>query len=126
MSSFALRHSELQHLTSSRVTGATHVSFFRVWHPLCVKYPADNFAIAHWNLLDYPGVVFPVTTVNPDLDVADAGYEAKNPQDSFVHDMYTSETFADAPVSLQIVGRRQEDEKVLAALVEIERAMGRP
>jgi amidase len=39
--------------------------------------------------------------------------------------MYSPETFADAPVSLQIIGRRQEDEKVIAALVEIERAMGR-
>lgn len=81
--------------------------------------------IAHWNLLDYPGVVFPVTTVDPDLDVADVNYAPKNVQDSWVHSLYTPETFADAPVSLQIVGRRQEDEKVLAALVEIERAMGR-
>jgi len=80
---------------------------------------------AHWNLLDYPGVVFPVTTVDPNLDVVDANYVPKNAQDEFVHRMYTPETFADAPVSLQIVGRRQEDEKVLAALVEIERAMGR-
>jgi amidase len=100
--------------------------FFELGIKYGVKPSADNFEIAHWNLLDYPGVVFPVTTVDPGLDVADAGYEAKNPQDSFVHDMYTPETFADAPVSLQIIGRRQEDEKVLAALVEIERAMGRP
>jgi amidase len=91
-----------------------------------VKPSADNFAIAHWNLLDYPGVVFPVTTVNPDLDVADANYAPINPQDAFVHNMYAPGIFADAPVSLQIIGRRQEDEKVLAALVEIERAMGRP
>lgn len=40
--------------------------------------------------------------------------------------MYSPEKYANAPVSLQIVGRRQYDEKVLAALVEIERAMGRP
>lgn len=82
--------------------------------------------IAHWNLLDYPGVVFPVTTVEPNVDIADAKYNPKNAQDAFIHDMYTPGTFANAPVSLQIVGRRQEDEKVLAALVEIERAMGRP
>lgn len=29
------------------------------------------------------------------------------------------------PICLQVVGRRQYDEKVLAALKEIERAMGR-
>lgn len=67
-----------------------------------------------------------MTTVDPDLDIADANYTPKNLQDAFVHDMYTPGTFANAPVSLQIVGRRQEDEKVLAALAEIERAMGRP
>jgi hypothetical protein len=112
MSSSALRRSELQHLTSSHGTGATHVSVLRDWHRRCVKPSADNFAIAHWNLLDYPGVVFPVTTVDKGLDVADENY--------------APDTFAAAPVSLQIIGRRQEDEKVLAALVEIERAMGRP
>jgi Asp-tRNA(Asn)/Glu-tRNA(Gln) amidotransferase A subunit family amidase len=85
---------------------------------------ADN--TAHWNLLDYPGVVFPVTKVESQLDPVDTEYIPKNEQDAFVHDMYSPETFADAPVSLQIVGRRQEDEKVIAALVEIERAMGRP
>jgi amidase len=80
---------------------------------------------AHWNLLDYPGVVFPVTKVDPQLDPVDTEYVPKNEQDAFVHNMYSPETFADAPVSLQIIGRRQEDEKVIAALVEIERAMGR-
>jgi amidase len=81
---------------------------------------------AHWNLLDYPGVVFPVTKVDSQLDPTDTEYVPKNEQDAFVHNMYSPETFADAPVSLQIIGRRQEDEKVIAALVEIERAMGRP
>lgn len=80
---------------------------------------------SHWNLLDYPGVVFPVTNVNPQVDVKDVDYVPRNSQDKFVYDMYSPEVFANAPVGLQIVGRRQEDEKVLAALVEVERAMGR-
>ncbi|KAK8061231.1 hypothetical protein PG997_015452 [Apiospora hydei] len=80
---------------------------------------------AHWNLLDYPAAVFPVTKVDPALDVKDLSYVPKNSQDKFVYDMYSPERFRNAPVSLQVVGRRQEDEKVLAALVEIERAMGR-
>ncbi|KAK7961233.1 hypothetical protein PG988_012447 [Apiospora saccharicola] len=81
---------------------------------------------ANWNLLDYPAAVFPVTKVDPALDLKDLSYVPKNDQDKFVYDMYTSpERFRDAPVSLQVVGRRQEEEKVLAALGEIERAMGR-
>lgn len=59
-------------------------------------------------------------------DVKDTSYVPKNDQDRFVYEMYSPEKYANAPVSLQIVGRRQYDEKVLAALVEIERAMGRP
>jgi amidase len=80
---------------------------------------------AHWNLLDYPGVVFPVTTVDPKLDPKDESYMPKNDEDKFCYEMYSPEKYTDAPVSLQIIGRRQYDEKVLAALVEIERAMGR-
>ncbi|KAJ4320905.1 hypothetical protein N0V84_005609 [Fusarium piperis] len=80
---------------------------------------------AHWNLLDYPAAVFPVTTVDPTKDIKDASYVPKNAQDKFVYDMYSSEKYKDAPVSLQVVGRRQYDEKVLAALKEIEHALGR-
>lgn len=79
-----------------------------------------------WNLLDYPAAVFPVTTVDPAKDVKDTDYAPKNDQDKFVYDLYSPERYTDAPVSLQVVGRRQYDEKVLAALAEIERAMGRP
>lgn len=49
----------------------------------------------------------------------------KNSEDEFVHKMYAPEKYADAPVSLQIIGRRYHDEKVLAALKEVELAMGR-
>ncbi|KAL1852152.1 hypothetical protein Plec18167_005965 [Paecilomyces lecythidis] len=80
---------------------------------------------SNWNLLDYPGVVFPVTTVDPEKDKKDLNYKPKNPEDEFVYDMYTPEKYKDAPVSLQIIGRRHYDEKVIAALTEIERAMGR-
>jgi len=80
---------------------------------------------AQWNLLDYPAAVFPVTTVDQEKDLKDEEYKPKNEQDKFVHDMYSPEKYVDAPVSLQVVGRRQEDEKVLAALEAIERALGR-
>ncbi|RGP76764.1 hypothetical protein FLONG3_5204 [Fusarium longipes] len=80
---------------------------------------------AHWNLLDYPAAVFPVTTVDPSKDPKDVNYVPKNDEDKFVYEQYDPETFAGMPINLQIVGRRQYDEKVLAALKEIEHAMGR-
>ncbi|SCV36201.1 related to general amidase [Fusarium fujikuroi] len=80
---------------------------------------------SQWNLLDYPGAVFPVTKVDPAVDVKDEGYPPKNDMDRFVWEMYDGEKMKGSPVNLQVVGRRQEEEKVLAALEEIERAMGR-
>lgn len=80
---------------------------------------------AQWNLLDYPGAVFPVTTVDQTKDTKDATYEPRSDIDRFVHEMYAPERYKDAPVNLQIVGRRNHDEKVMAALKVIEAAMGR-
>ncbi|KAL4923468.1 amidase signature domain-containing protein [Aspergillus undulatus] len=77
---------------------------------------------ANWNLLDYPGAVFPVTTVDPVKDRVDTTYVPKNNQDKWAHEMYDPAKYTNAPVSLQVIGRRQCDEKVLAALGDIERA----
>lgn len=70
-------------------------------------------------------MVFPVTTVDPVKDPRDESYVPKNEQDKFCFEMYSPERYKNAPVSLQIVGRRNHDEKVLAALREIEAALGR-
>ncbi|OAA56131.1 Amidase [Niveomyces insectorum RCEF 264] len=80
---------------------------------------------AIWNLLDYPGVVFPVTTVDPEKDKKDVNYAPVTTEDKFVQELYEPDIYKDAPISLQLVSRRHFDEKLLAALVEIERALGR-
>jgi amidase len=80
---------------------------------------------SQWNLLEYPGAVFPVTTVSPDLDAKDETYVPMNEQDKFNYDLYDPRRYVDAPVSLQVVTRRFEDEKCLAVLEVIEKAMGR-
>ena len=80
--------------------------------------------------------MFPVTTVDPALDVRDEGYAPRNGQDNFNHSLCESpkssftfseqvvenqlltsadpgpEEYLGLPVSLQLVGRRYEDEKV--------------
>ena len=38
---------------------------------------------SQWNLLDYPALVFPVSKVDPKIDVADNGYKPMNEQDDF-------------------------------------------
>jgi len=80
---------------------------------------------SQWNLLDYPAVVFPVTFVDVEEDKKEEGYTPMNDQDKYNHDLYDAEKWVGAPVSLCIVGRRQMDEKVMAALEAVEKAMGR-
>jgi Asp-tRNA(Asn)/Glu-tRNA(Gln) amidotransferase A subunit family amidase len=84
---------------------------------------------SQWNLLDYPALVFPVSKVDPDVDLREEGYEPMNEQDAYNYELcqflilmnwvglaYVNlddpEFYRDAPVSLQLVGRRYEDEKV--------------
>lgn len=80
---------------------------------------------SQWNILDYPGAVFPVTKVDAQLDLPDHSYVPKNEQDKFNHELYEPSKYVDAPVGLQVVTRRFEDEKCLAILEVIEKAMGR-
>ncbi|KAF3399618.1 hypothetical protein DPV78_007112 [Talaromyces pinophilus] len=71
---------------------------------------------SQWNLLDYPAAVFPVTQVQPEVDKKEEDYQPRNSKDEFNYDLYKPELYRDAPVSLQLIGRPCEDEKVLEAL----------
>ncbi|KAH9841221.1 vitamin D3 hydroxylase-associated protein [Teratosphaeria destructans] len=72
---------------------------------------------AQWNLLDYPCMVFPTGLhVNAKDDPVETGYVPRNEQDRYNHDLYSPEAYVDAPISLQLVGRRYNDEKVIEAL----------
>lgn len=85
------------------------------------KYWAYN---SQWNLLDYPSIAFPVTTVDAEKDKPNLNYVPRNEQDKYNHELYKSpETFSDAPVGLQLVGLRSEDEKVLQVMKLIEKAI---
>lgn len=69
--------------------------------------------------------MFPVTTVDASKDVKDQTYKPVNEQDRFVYELYDPDVFDGAPVGLQLIGRRLQEEKVLAALELIEKALGR-
>ncbi|KAL8730858.1 MAG: hypothetical protein Q9166_003785 [cf. Caloplaca sp. 2 TL-2023] len=71
---------------------------------------------SQWNLLDYPALVFPVSKVDPDIDKTEEGYKPRNEQDAFNYHLYKPEKYKDAPISLQLISRRYEDEKVVEAL----------
>ena len=68
---------------------------------------------SQWNLLDYPALNFPVTIVDPKKDVPEQDFQPMSEADEENYKTYQNpEVYADAPVSLQLVGRRYEDEKV--------------
>jgi len=67
-----------------------------------------------WNSLDYPATVFPVTTVDPILDAKTSPHEFYGDFDKSIYEMYDNpETFKNAPVCLQLVGRTLEEEAVI-------------
>ncbi|CAF3962039.1 unnamed protein product [Rotaria sordida] len=79
-----------------------------------------------WNLLDYPAAVFPVTTVDLVKDQVEIDYKPRNTLDEENYKLYTSaQSYINAPISLQVVCRRYNDEKVMKCVEIIERAMGR-
>jgi len=64
---------------------------------------------SQWNLLDYPALVFPVDQVSLDKDSERVDYEPRNERDQFNWDLWGkhgAEGYKDAPLSLQLIGRR--------------------
>ncbi|KAJ5497889.1 Amidase [Penicillium expansum] len=102
---------------------------------LCPAFPTPaplHFTSRYWgytslfNLLDYPALVFPVTKVDPNRDAKDTTYTPKNEFDSWAYEHYDSVKQKDAPVSLQLVSKKLEEEKLLQAFKEIQERIGLP
>ena len=79
-----------------------------------------------WNLLDYPACVFPVSGVDAKLDAEDEKRQPWNEMEQWCLDYYDAYKQRDSPVSLQVVGKRMEDEKVMQAVELIRQAIGLP
>lgn len=77
---------------------------------------------SHWNLLDLPGVVFPVDRFKA---AAAATYPPlplpRNDVENFIHSQWNPATYDNAPICLQLVGRRHNEEKLLAMLNVVEK-----
>lgn len=65
------------------------------------------------NGLDYPSVAIPVTTVDKNVDVVDDAYQPRNEIDKMIQADYDPELYDGAHVSLQLVGRSFQEEKIL-------------
>ncbi|CAE7062050.1 unnamed protein product [Rhizoctonia solani] len=82
---------------------------------------------SYWNLLDLPAVVFP--SGEPfdasawELATGLSSGEPRNEIDAFVKAQWDPKTFDNAPIGLQLVGNRWQEERLLAALKHIENAV---
>lgn len=74
-----------------------------------------------WNLLDYPAVTFPVDEVRKEIDVKQRDDEPHNELDAWNWALYDPHTLNGHPVSLQVIGKTLNDEKVLGAATVIEK-----
>lgn len=68
------------------------------------------------NVLDYTAGSFPVTFADRSRDPTLKNYTPGNPTDRSVWNTYNPDTFDGAPVGLQLMGRRLQEEKVVALM----------
>jgi amidase len=78
-----------------------------------------------FNVLDYTAATFPVTTADKDVDVADATFASLSgaPADEQTWKLYDPAVYDGAWVGLQVVGRRLQEEGVLALAGVIDEAL---
>ncbi|KAF2624023.1 amidase [Macroventuria anomochaeta] len=81
---------------------------------------------SQWNLLDYPGLVFPVCKVDMAKDKWTGDEQLLGELDKENRSLWDAEEFHDAPVGLQLVGRRFEDEKIVGILEYLTDKIGLP
>ncbi|KAF2795688.1 amidase [Melanomma pulvis-pyrius CBS 109.77] len=80
---------------------------------------------AQWNLLDYPGLVVPVGKVESG-DGKEKGYEVRNERDAWNYEIYDADKYKNAPISLQLVANRYQDEMLVEAAEYILEKAGAP
>lgn len=76
-----------------------------------------------WNILDHPCVIFPTgLRCNPKLDPVDKNYRTRNEVEKYEYRLYdNAEDFENAPICLQLIGRRWFDEEVVQAARSLEK-----
>ncbi|EUC56516.1 general amidase [Rhizoctonia solani AG-3 Rhs1AP] len=75
------------------------------------------FYTSLWNGVDYTVGVVPVTVVDPEVDKAVPPHAFYGDDDREIYHMYDPEVFRGAPIGLQVVGQRLEEEAVLGEFI---------
>ncbi|THH06326.1 hypothetical protein EW145_g4166 [Phellinidium pouzarii] len=78
---------------------------------------------AVWNALDCPACVFPVSTVNPIVDVKQPRDKFLGKSDELIYKSYDPSVYENSPIGLQLIGRTQEDEAVIGMTEIVDAAL---
>lgn len=73
----------------------------------------DIFYTGICNLCDWPAAVFPVTKVDPAVDKPVERTDFLSDFDRLNYERYDATVYKDIPVSMQLIGRKGEDEAVI-------------
>jgi amidase len=98
-------------------TGQPVDAFIMPLAPYAAARPAKYLYYGYSSIingLDYPSVVIPVTLADKSVDVADKSSKAISDADQQAYDDYNADIYDGAHVSIQLVGRRFQEEKILA------------
>ena len=81
--------------------------------------------IVVWNLLDFAACTFPVTFADKTIDkVRDMSkFNSRSELDGKIQADYDPDLYHGAPVSLQLVGKRLQEEKVLEMVEVVSEAL---
>lgn len=126
----AFRSKALAHWNSTRQRTASGCPVDAILCPVAPTLAPPHYTTrwwgytSHWNLLDLPAVAFPVDRFKA---TESATYPplppSRNDVERFIHDQWDPATYDNAPISLQLVGRRHNEEKLLAMLNVLEKAV---
>ncbi|EXJ91388.1 hypothetical protein A1O1_04500 [Capronia coronata CBS 617.96] len=75
-------------------------------------WTTDMYTVA-WNAMDYPAVIIPFTKADPALDPKDKIFVPMHELDEQIQSLYDPQRMAGAPVAVQLVGPRLDDEQLL-------------
>ncbi|OJT12867.1 Acetamidase [Trametes pubescens] len=125
----ALRKSHLDHWEATAANTGTGRPVDAIISP-AAAYAAcphgcnsDFFYTELCNFLDYTASVFPVTTVDKELDTRVAPHTFHNHEDEAVYKLYDPELWHGMPVNLQLIGRTQEEEGVIGMTEVLDKAL---
>ncbi|KAG6334990.1 hypothetical protein ID866_4091, partial [Astraeus odoratus] len=76
-----------------------------------------------FNLLDYSAGVMPITHVNKDTDALPSSFRARNAIERNNYRMYDAVAMEGLPVGVEVVGKRLDEERVLAGMKLIHQLM---